>query len=154
MDIFPRAEIAAGEVLTFEIASERGLVSQGDLNSAGAASASITAGALSSSLLVSAGIAVFTPAASALIAAELAAAGQATSTFPASSLVQGDLSSAGSNDTAFGGITFMSTLPLGDDYMNRTPEQRDMARPAEGRAMADAPDMPLARPAENRGMTK
>lgn len=67
---------------------------------------------------------------------------------------QGVLSAAGQGDMQFTGITFYGTLPMGDDPMTRTTEQRDMARPSEGRAMEPINTDALSRPGENRGMTK
>lgn len=68
--------------------------------------------------------------------------------------VQGVLTAAGQGAMDFEGITFYGTLPMGDDPMKRNAEQRDMNRPAEGRAMEDPASTELVRPTENRGMTK
>jgi len=67
---------------------------------------------------------------------------------------QGTLMAAGQGGMQFAGITFYATLNLGDDPMERTAEQRDMARPSEGRAMDNMTTDALSRPGENRGMTK
>lgn len=154
MPPFPRGEIASSEVLTFEIASETGIYSEGVLTAAGAGAAAIVGAALSSTDLDSAGAAAWSATAAALAQAAMTAAGTAASTFPASSLVQGDLVCEGAAQTDFDGVVFMARIPLGDDPMARAGEQRDMTRPAESRAMEEPGNTQLARPAEHPGMTK
>lgn len=152
--IFPRAEIAAAEVLTFEIASERGIYSDGDLASTGAGSAAMVGWALASAALSSTGVAAFSAAGASLSHAALTAAGAATASFPGSALMQGSLASAGTAGVTLEGVTFMPIMPLGDDPMNKGAEQRTMARPGEGRAMQTTVADGIERPAEQRGMTK
>lgn len=154
MPPFPRGEIASSEVLTFEIASETGIYSEGVLIAAGTGATSLVGAALTSTDLSAAGAAAWSAAAAALAQAAMTAAGTTASTFPASSLVQGDLVCAGAAQADFDGVVFMAIIPLGDASMTRAGEQRDMTRPAEGRAMEEPGDTQLARPAENRGMTK
>lgn len=152
--IFPRGEIASSEVLTFEIASEKGIYSDGDLNAAGAASTVLVGAALSQSDLASAGVATVLATGAALAQAALSADGVSTTAFPASALIQGAVVSTGQGAAVFAGVTFMANLVLGDDPMERIAEQRDMSRPAEGRAMEAEGQAGITRPGETRGMTK
>lgn len=152
--IFPRAEIAAAEVLTFEISSERGIYSDGDLSSAGACAMASAGAALAGASLSSAGAALLSVVGAALAQADVTAIGIAAAAFPGSSLVQGSLASAGTAGAALEGVTFMPIMPLGDDPMNKGAEQRAMARPGEGRAMQTTVADGIERPAEQRGMTK
>lgn len=152
--IFPRAEIGSAEVLTFEVASERGIYSDGVLSSTGTGAAACVGAPIAGTVLSTAGAAACLATGAALAQAALSAAGAAVATFPGSSLVQGAMTSTGQAIAGFTGLTYYTRLPLGDDPMTRLGEQRDMARPAEGRAMTDGVYDPLQRPGEHRGMTK
>lgn len=152
--IFPRGEIASSEVLTFEIASETGIYSEGVLAAPGAGATGFVGAALASTDLAAAGAAAWAAAAAALAQAAMSSSGASGVTFPANALVQGELNSAGDGQTDFDGVVFMARLPLGDDPMERNAEQRDMTRPSEGRAMAEPGSSQLVRPSEHRGMTK
>jgi hypothetical protein len=152
--LFPRGEIASSEVLTFEIAGEAGIYSDGDMNAAGASSTALLGAALTQAALASAGVATVLATGAALAQAALSADGVSTAAFLASALIQGDLVAAGQGAAAFSGVTFMANLVLGDDPMQRISEQRDMSRPAEGRAMEDESQVGITRPSETRGMTK
>lgn len=154
LEPFPRGEIASGEVLTFEIARETGIYSDGDLSSAGVGALTPVGAALSQADMASAGVAAVLATGAALAQAALAADGLSTAAFPASALIQGDFTAAGQGAAAFSGLTFMARLDLGDDPMTRVAEQRDMSRPAESRGMEGQSGVDITRPGEQRGMTK
>lgn len=151
---FPRGEIASGEVLAFEIASEDGIYSDGDLSSAGVGALTPVGAALSQCDLASAGVAAVLATGAALAQAALAADGLSATALVASALVQGDMASASDSAADFDGVTFMARLELGDDPMERAAERRDMARVGEVRAMQTPGNAGITRPGEQRGMTK
>lgn len=135
MDYFPRGEISSAELGTFEIASENGIYSEGDLNSAGVASTALVGAPFANGVLASAGI--------------------ATLTLPADSptLREGALAIAGISTATLEGVAFQPGLLLGADPMYRGTEQRDMTRPAEYLQMAVPVSLEIERDEEQRGIT-
>lgn len=153
----PRAELAMGEVLVFEVAVERffGFQSSGFV-AAGVAVESAVGRATAAALLQAAGTSTAGMTAAARASALLQAIGSAVATFEGRTIqkLSGAFSMAGSSTWYAQGLTFMPRMPLADDRMFRSSEARGMSRPPEHRAMAVLPDPDNTRYEERRGATR
>lgn len=154
MDYFPRGEVGAAELGTFEIGSENGIYSESDIAAAGQSVQLLLGAALASSALASAGTASTGLIGAGLTQALMSVNGQSVVALATTRVAQVALSSAGSASQYLEGVTFQPRMPLGNDPMNRTAEGRSMARPGESRAMEEIPAGTMSRPGEQRGITK
>lgn len=153
----PRAEIAMGEILVFEVAIERyfGFQSSGFV-AAGVAVESAVGRSTAAARLQAAGISTVGMTAKARASALLQAIGSAVATFNGKPIVKlsGAFSMAGTCTWDVRGLTFKPRMPLADDCMVRAREARSMMRPLEYRAMAVLPTADDARFEEKRGAAR